>query len=262
MHNAAIDALGLDLIYCPFSVAPDHLSGALVGLKSLRFLGVNLTIPHKEAALEQMDELTDEALAVGAVNTVLVTEKGLRGHNTDPEGFSQPLFESGFRFEGSRTVVLGAGGAARSVVHRLLHLGAEVNVVNRSIQRAEKLVQEIRGRGGNHAAVTDLADSSAVCRLLESADLVVNTTSVGMAPNADAAPLPVGVRVRPEQVYYDLIYRPEQTRFLALAQQHGARTIGGLPMLVSQGAAAFRYWTELEPPAEVMESAARAALGH
>lgn len=263
MHNAALAALNLPYIYVPFSVAPDRLGPAIRSLTALGIVGVNLTIPHKERVLPFLDEIAPEAQAVGAVNTVHNAQGRLIGFNTDGAGFAEPLRARGFEPRGRRTVVLGAGGAARSVVFRLAQEGAQVTLLNRTPERAVRLAEEVNRALGRRAV--DLLEWGAEASLRErlaEAELLVNTTSVGMSPQEEEMPpIPVG-SLHPRLMVYDLIYRPRETRLLAAARQAGAPTLNGVPMLVHQGAAAFRIWTGVSPPTEVMERAVLEGLGY
>lgn len=256
MHNAALRALGLDAVYVPFTVRPEDLPQALRGLAALNVRGVNVTIPHKEAAFRLVDEALDEAAAIRAVNTIAVESGRLIGHNTDVYGFLAPLHEVGIGLEGARAVVIGAGGAARAVVSALARAGSKLTVVNRTEERAVNLVREL---GGADSEVLAVGSAALRARLAEAA-LVVNATSAGMEPHTETLPpVPLECLSR-ECVVYDLVYRPEVTGLLRFALERGCRTVGGLPMLVHQGARALRIWTGMEPPVEVMMEAARAAI--
>lgn len=257
MHNAAIADLGLDLVYLPFAVEPSGLGVALRALPALGVRGVNLTIPHKEAAIAYMDELEAGARALGAVNTVRVDAGRLVGTNTDGEGFAAPLRAVGFGCRGCRAVVLGAGGAARAVVRQLVDDGARVTVVNRSPERAVSLVNAVVG---GRAEVVSAADVARAKSVVTGADLLVNTTPIGMSTHSpEALPIPPEW-LRGATFVYDLVYRPALTPLLLAAESLGCRTLGGLGMLVHQGAAAFRFWTGLTPRPAVMLAAAMAQM--
>jgi shikimate dehydrogenase len=261
MHNAAIAALGLDYLYIPFSVRPEDIGPAIRSLTSLGIIGVNLTIPHKERVLPFLDSIAPEAEAVGAVNTVHNDKGRLIGYNTDGEGFAGPLQAQGFAPRGRRAVVLGAGGAARSVVFRLARDGAAVTIVNRTPERAERLAEDVR-RACEGALVDCLAlgDRRGLIGTLAGAELLVHTTSVGMSPHAEEMPpVPPGA-LHPRLLVYELIYHPKETRLLQAARAAGARTLNGVPMLVYQGAAAFAIWTGVRPPVDVMERAVNTRL--
>ena len=268
MHNAAFRALGLDWCYVPLPVAPAQVEAAVLGAAALGFQGLNVTVPHKQAVLALMDELTPEARAIGAVNTVVLGERSCLGHNTDAQGFVRALREAGAGFDpadeylrGRSALVLGAGGAARAVVCGLVRQGARVIVANRTVERAEALVEAF-------SELASAADQLAACpldpatlrRVSRGVELIVNTTPLGMWPEVDASPWPEDVPFPKEALAYDLIYRPRVTSFMRQAQAAGARAADGLGMLVHQGAAAFELWTGQPAPTGVMYSACLAQL--
>ena len=261
MQQAALDALGLDARYEAWDTPPSDLPLALERLRSAELLGANVTIPHKEHVARLVDRLEPIAEQVGAVNTVIHREWQLHGTNTDVAGILHALSGAGVNPRGASVVLLGAGGAARAVVIAMRQAGASrLLIANRTLERAEALVP----LGGDELPVTvchlDPADSRLRAGMAE-AGLVIHSTSLGMrhGPDERATPVPRAL-FAPGQVAFDLVYVPERTPFLEAAERAGARTIGGLAMLVHQGAEAFRLWTGLEPPVEVMFAAARAAL--
>lgn len=272
MHNAALDALGLNWRYVAMPVRPDEVVTAVRGLAALGFRGCNVTVPHKPAVIPALDSVSPEAEALGAVNTLVFTRDAvgkshIAGHNTDVAGFIGDLRANGFEPEGRRIVVVGAGGAARGVVYGLLRAGAaHIVVLNRTVERARQLVedltqndrkQEARGKiegadNENPAScivppasciVHPLTDETLV-ELARGADLLVNTTTVGMWPKVEGCVWPEGVPVPADLTVYDLVYNPPETRLLRLARQSGARAIDGLGMLARQGALALDLWTE------------------
>jgi|YNPNPStandDraft_1061719.scaffolds.fasta_scaffold09364_5 shikimate dehydrogenase len=263
MHNAALAALGLNYIYVPLPVPPEQLGAALRGLPALGFVGVNVTVPHKAAVVPHLAELTPIAAAVAAVNTIVVREDGsLLGDNTDGAGFLADLRahgiapgrprEAGQSTPCMRALVIGAGGAARAVAYALAEAGAEVAVVNRTLEHAVSLCTAIT-RALPEAQISAHPFPSALARLAPDADLIINATSLGLHP-ADPLPWDPAVPFAPGQVVYDLVYTG-RTPFLALAERHGARAIGGLGMLVHQGARALELWTGLPAPVEAMAAA-------
>lgn len=256
MHNAAIAALGANYLYIPFSVLPEDIGPAIRSIISLGIIGVNLTIPHKERVLPFLDRIAPEAQAVGAVNTVHNDKGKLVGYNTDGEGFAGPLKALGIELSTRRAVVLGAGGAARSVVFRLARENGVITIVNRTVERAERLAEEVR-RVVSDARVDCLAsgDDAGLRERLAGAELLVNTTSVGMSPHeGDMPPIPPRA-LHPDIFVYDLIYNPRETRLLAEARSAGCRTLNGVGMLAHQGAAAFEIWTGLRPDVGIMQAA-------
>jgi shikimate dehydrogenase len=261
MHNAAFAALGLDWAYVPLPVPPDRLGEAVRGLVALGFAGANVTVPHKEAVVPFLDRLTPAAQAIGAVNTILVGPGGeLTGDNTDAAGFLADLRAEGVEPSGRRPLILGAGGAARAVAYALSQAGAElVAIAARNLAKAQRLADGLRAATGKAFLAARLPED--LPDLAREADLIVNATTVGMAPHqADASPWPQDVPLRPAWIIYDLVYVPAETLLLRRARAAGARGIGGLGMLVQQGAAAFRLWTGVEPPLAVMRQACEERL--
>jgi shikimate dehydrogenase len=262
MHNAAFDALGMNWRYVALPVAPGAAAAAARGLVPLGFRGANVTVPHKEAVLHGLDRLSDNARALGAVNTLFIGrgdegEPILVGHNTDHRGFIDALRGTGFDPRGTDAVVIGAGGAARAVVHALRHAGARrVTVLSRSPEQAERLVDHF---GNNGIEAGALSDERLIAAARCSA-LLVNATPVGLWPEIDRSIWPDRVPFPPETFAVDLVYVPRKTKLLRQACRAGAPTLGGLSMLVAQGARAFELWTGREPPVEMMLRAAEAAL--
>ncbi len=259
MHNAAFAALGLDWVYVPLPVYPDHLGEAVRGLRAMGFAGANVTVPHKQAVLRHLDDIAEDALVIGAVNTIVVRDNDLYGDNTDASGFIAALVEAGFDPRGVYAAVLGAGGAARAVVHALANAGArQICVYNRHVQRAQDLCRDM---ARFHTDVRFEAHSlDAVCNIDEDTSLLVNATSLGMWPDTESSPWPTDLPIPAHLTVCDLVYRPLETLFLTQARAVGAETIGGLGMLVYQGAAAFEMWTGHSAPVHVMRQACREFL--
>lgn len=261
MHNAAFAAQGMHAMYGAFDVPPSQLEKAIAGIRTLGLLGVNVTIPHKEAVMAYLDDVAPTARQVGAVNTIINRGGRLIGYNTDGWGFLLSLEERGIRLAGRSAVVLGAGGAARAVA---LHLGmagvARLTIINRSRSRAEFLAADLaRARTPVRADVAEPGSGEALAALAE-AGLVVNCTPLGMDPDRESTPLE-DVSILPGGcVVYDTIYRPLETRLLREARRRGLMTINGLAMLVHQGACAWEYWFGRRGPVDVMRTAAMAAL--
>ena len=262
MHNAAFDALGLNYCYLPLPVAPADVAEAISGLAALGFIGANVTIPHKQAVIAHLDELSDEAQAIGAVNTIVLTDGRRIGYNTDGIGFLRAMTDRGLSVAGGHALVLGAGGAARAVVYALLQAGAAVTVLNRTEEKATSLADDLRPHANGSTAATIQSGPLSMERIASLApevDLVVNATSVGMWPRVETTPWPKEVAFPARAVAYDLIYSgadcAPQTAFLRMAQAAGAQTLDGLQMLVYQGAVAFEKWTGQAAPIEVMSTA-------
>lgn len=255
MHNAAFRALGLNWQYLLLPVAPEDVGDAVRGLRALRFAGANVTVPHKQAVMPFLDEVTLEAQAIGAVNTIVNRDGHLVGYNTDAIGFLRALREAGFEPRGCRAVVLGAGGAARAVVYALLAAQATVTVANRTVEKARELARDLGRVFGTTVHVIPLHSRAALAQALGGADLLVNATSVGMAPHADACPLPADLPLHPSLTVYDTVYVPRETQLIRRAQEAGAKAVDGLGMLLHQGAVAFELWTGMKPPLDVMRQA-------
>ncbi|MBK34211.1 MAG: shikimate dehydrogenase [Gemmatimonadetes bacterium] len=257
MHNAAIDALGIDCCYVAWHVLPERVAEAVAGVRGLDILGLNVTIPHKLAVMEHVDRISEEALAVGAVNTIHNEDGELTGYNTDVFGVLMSLERvAGFVSLPAQCVVLGAGGAARAVTYALASRDEveRVTLLNRTTEKAEALaldMEKITGKsilpGGMEAAEQQSA--------LVDAGLVVNTTSLGMHPQVEGSPLAEGIEIHPELVLYDTVYNPLRTTMMVQFESAGARAFGGLDMLVYQGARSFELWTGTFPPTDVMKQA-------
>jgi shikimate dehydrogenase len=246
IHNAAYRALGLDWVYVAMPVPPGQVAAALAGMRVLGIEGLSVTMPHKAAVAAQVDVLTADAAALGAVNSVRRDGDRLVGDNTDGGGFVDSLLDAGVDPAGRRCVVIGAGGAARAVIRALATAGAErVVVVNRDPGRAAAAA-ELAGGAGSVGTAGDLVD----------ADLLVQATPVGMGDDATLAADPALLPA--EAVVADLVYHPLVTPLLAAAEQRGLVTVEGLGMLVHQAARQLRAWTGAEPPVDVMADAALA----
>ena len=247
IHRTAYEALGLNWHYGLMDVLEADLPAVLSGIDGQRVVGANVTIPYKQRVFELLDDCTDTARAVGAVNTVFVEDGRRKGHNTDVEGFLAPLQERN-AVSARSALILGSGGAARAVAHALTGvLGwTDVAVAARNPATARALP-------GVRALPWDERFEAAA-----QADLIVNTTPIGMHPNVDASPLPDEHPFRGGQIVYDLIYAPRETRLLQQASKAGATPIGGLPMLIGQAAAAFRIWTGHEMPLDAVRAALKA----
>jgi shikimate dehydrogenase len=238
MHNAAFEALGLDWRYLKLPVAPADLERTVRALSESGYRGVNVTIPHKEAALALADQAGDAAGAIGAANTLTFEGGAIRADNTDAAGLLAALGDDP---RGMTALVLGAGGAGRAAAWALREAGAEVGVWNRTPERALALAGEI-------GVVSVEAPTGA--------DLVVNATSVGLAPGDAIEDLPLAW-VDPPPVAVELVYGDHETPFQSWAQAGGSRVVDGLEVLVRQGALSFERWTGREPPLDVMRRAAR-----
>lgn len=237
MHNAAFAALGLaDWRYELWETAPEDLGARVAALRlDPGIAGANVTIPHKQAVVAHLDGVSEQALAIGAVNTLFRQGGRLLGDNTDWLGFLADLRRHGLdSLAGARALVLGAGGSARAICYGLAQAGAEVRVVNRNPARAETLAGNLSGVRPLQGL--DQADALAT-------DLIVNCTSAGMEPREATTPWPEGIVFPAAATLYDLVYKPAMTRLMRDAAGAGLRVIGGIGMLAEQGAEAFALWT-------------------
>ncbi len=240
MHNAAFKALGFDGEYVLLPTTNDQLKDRIEQIRADEWLGANVTITHKAAMLTWLNEIDRAAQSVGAVNTIVKQRDRLMGYNTDVIGFQQALIETGIEVKDQPCAVLGAGGAAQAVVYALKQLGAQVSVYARDVTKAQSL---------------EAKPWCEIDRINSATVLIVNATPIGMWPAVDASPWPNGVPFPTNALAFDLIYNPGRTRFMAQAEQAGARSINGLAMLLYQGAAAFELWTGCTAPLAVMRAA-------
>ncbi len=250
IHNAALQAQGIDMVYIAFDVPPGLLRGAIVGLRALGFRGVNVTIPHKEAIGALLDDVEVAAIRIGSVNTVVNDEGRLIGYNTDKTGFLAAL--RGLRPEGARGLtcfIAGAGGAARAVVAGLIEDGArEIYIYNRTPERAVSLCSQAALWGSSRCAAVVEHEVFGIAR---DADLIVNATSVGLTPSVKESAIPVDI-LHSRQIVMDLVYGPGPTELVREANARGATAIDGREMLVMQAAGSYELWTGLRAPVDVM----------
>jgi shikimate dehydrogenase len=254
MHNAAFKALGMDdWEYDTMAIPPDIAHMGLREPMRHGYIGVNVTVPHKQMAMKYVrpDEL---ARAVGAVNTVRFAD--MLGTNTDVTGFIEDLKAYDVALEGMTALVLGAGGAARAAVYGLRREGASVIVVNRTRETAQRMLADLTISAGVRDVPVMTLDEAAE----QSLDLIVNCTSAGMWPNVETTPWIEGVPFPEGITLYDMVYIPQKTTLMAQCEAAGGRAIGGLGMLVRQGAAAFEIFTGQEAPLGVMFAAAEVGL--
>lgn len=263
LQQAAFDRHGLPVRYCAWETPPAALADRVAQLREARVLGANVTVPHKQAVIELLDEVDREAAFLGAVNTIVNRGGRLIGFNTDVGGFLRALREDlGCDPRGKAALLLGAGGAARAVAYALAREGARaLTIVNRRAQRAENLARDM----ASTAAGTDIAaaawEERALAGIAAGCDLIVNATTLGMWHGEAEGHSPLPAELIPSSAsVFDLVYNPPDTPLLVEARRAGARAVNGLPMLVYQGADSFTLWTGLPAPVEEMAAAARSAL--
>jgi len=251
MMEKAFAAAGLDWRYLTLEIPPDRLPDAIQGMRAMRFRGVNFTIPHKVAVIPLLDELSEAAELMGAVNCVNRVGDRLIGENTDGKGFVQSLREMTDP-AGKRVVMLGAGGAARAIGVEMGLAGvAELVVVNRSATRGQELVDLLTSRV---KIASRFEPWEGDYRVAEGTDIVIQATSIGLGDAEARVPLDVST-LTSDMVVADVVFNPPQTRLLVDAQKQGCRILDGLGMLVNQGVIGFRIWTGIDPNAQIMREA-------
>ncbi len=260
-QQAALDHLGIDATYEKWEVTPEGVGDFVNGLRALDSLGINITVPHKQAVIPFLDEVDEWATAAGAVNTIVNHDGHLSGHNTDGPGFLRALLvETGYDPKGTRALVLGAGGAARGILLALARGGVDSMVIaNRTLERAETLAKLAKDNGVKSEAISLSGD--ALTDAASDADLIVNCTTVGMSHGPDEHGSPVAAAQIPATaIVNDVVYTPLITPILKEAAAAGATALGGLHMLVYQGVLSFQMWTGVDAPVDVMLAAATAEM--
>jgi len=255
-QNAAFQHSGLDFVYVAFTVKPEDLENAVLGVRSLGIYGLNVTMPHKISIIKHLDELDEYAEKVRSVNTVLNQNGRLIGYTTDGVGVLNALRFNGVNPSKKKIVILGAGGASRSISFALAEEAKELVILNRTVAKAEKLASDLNHFIKEYAEIRwgGLTEET-LKRELKDADILVNATSVGMSPKEDETPVDKG-NLHSDLTVFDLVYHPLETRLLREAKTVGAKTINGLSLLIHQGAASFEIWTGVKAPVEVMMKAA------
>jgi shikimate dehydrogenase len=271
-QQAALDYYQLDICYEAWETEPAQLQDIVNNLRKPQNVGANVTTPHKEAVLPLLNEVDDLALSIGAANTIVKKGDRLLGFNSDAYGFIEVLDKEGhFDPEGKRVVILGAGGAARAVGFALVQKNASsLVIINRTFERAQTLADRLASyrtdsSSGLETAKTEVAalpwQSLGSHQTFSHCHLIINCTTVGMKHSSQEGQSPLSLEVIPRGVLvYDLVYNPWPTPLLKLAQKAGADILGGLPMLVYQGAASFKLWTGREAPVDIMFSKAKEIL--
>jgi len=260
MHNAALNDLALDYVYLAFDVLTNDLEKAILGIKKGNIKGINVTIPHKEAIIPYLDELDPLSKQIGAVNTIKNEGGVLLGRNTDALGAKQALLDAGFKIEGKKALILGAGGAARAISFALSEKSDEIFISNRTEERAIKLAKELQEKAKIKATGKDMSEKT-LRTLAYSVDILINTTPIGMYPKIDISPISKDF-LNENLFVFDIIYNPLQTRLLKDAKETGSKILNGLDMFINQGALAFEWWTGKKPNVKLMKEKIIEQLGN
>ena len=256
MHNAAFEKLGMDYAYIAFDVDPNNLGSAIEGAKSLNIKGFNVTIPHKIEVMQFLDEIDEVAGLIGAVNTI--DFKNMKGYNTDGIGAVRAI-EEVISIKDKNVVIAGAGGASRAISFYLAKYGADsITILNRNVDRAISLAGDVLDSG----LIADVqADSiSEINNYLSDADILVDTTPMGMHPHVDDEPIARAEDMHEDLVVFDAVYNPNETVLIKEAIKAGAKPVYGIKMLLYQGAESFKIWTGVDAPVDEMEKALRQTL--
>lgn len=250
VQNVAFEFEKMDYIYLAFDVPPANLKSALNGVLAFGMKGLNVTLPHKEKIIQHLDELSEEAATIGAVNTIVNDQGKLIGYNTDVTGIIETLAPFKDQITGSTVTVLGAGGGARAAIYALIrHFKPEqINIINRTVQRADSIQNYFSTKMRYDGFKTMDLFPPEIVETLQNSRLIINATSIGMFPEMDDTITDLKESFSPSQIVFDLIYNPPKTKFLKLAESQRATTLGGLKMMVSQAAKSFELWTGVKMP--------------
>ncbi|PRX27218.1 shikimate dehydrogenase [Orenia metallireducens] len=261
MHNSAFKEVNLNYLYLPFAIKPENVEEAVKGIKAFDLRGVNVTIPHKQAVIPYLDELSEEAELIGAVNTIENRDGKLIGYNTDGRGFIRSLKEEGdFEAKGKKALIIGAGGASRAVAFQLALEGIDkIYISDLSQGLAKVLADDVNSKVDKAKAI--VVDSKETDEIVAKVDLLVDATPVGMYPKVDVKPVVSTEVLHKDLVVYDLVYNPLETVLLKAAKEAGAKAVSGLGMLLYQGAIAFEIWTDVDAPIKIMRNALEEMLG-
>lgn len=248
--------MNLNYVYLPFDVPTENLKGAVNGVLSLGLKGLNVTLPHKEKIIKFLDELSEEASIIGAVNTIVNDHGKLMGYNTDAYGILETLLPYKDKITGTKVSVIGAGGSARAVIYTLLRhfKPEEVNIINRTQQRADTIANDFSLKMRYDSFHTFELFPPDNVEILSNSHLIINATTMGMFPEVEDTITDIEESFNEEQIVFDLVYNPTKTKFLKMAEMQGAKVVGGLKMLISQAAKSFELWTGVEMPTVEIDS--------
>lgn len=252
MHNAVIRELKLNYIYLAFKISPNNLNLAVKGFRAFNIKGINVTLPFKQKIMNYLDDIDPIAQKIGAVNAIKNDNGNLSGRNTDAEAAKNALINAGYTTSGKNLLILGAGGAARALTYILAEDINKIIIANRTEKRAIKLAKELKKNfsikvEGKRNSISVLKEES------KKADILINTTPIGMYPSVEKSPIPAEF-LHKDLIVYDIVYNPLETKLMKDATKIGCNTIGGLDMLVNQGALAFEWWTNKKPNIDLMKN--------
>ncbi len=258
MHNEAFRILNLDYTYLAFDVKPDQLKSAVNGLKSIGISGFNITMPHKVAMLDLVDELTPAARLAGACNTVINKDGHFIGHTTDGIGYMHSCLDAGHDLKGKKMTILGAGGAATAIIAQAALDGvASIDIYRRyrkdAYEQTEHFASLVSNSTDCKVNVYDIEDLNQLKNSLEDSYILTNATNVGMSPDESTSPIKDCRLLHPDLVVSDIIYNPRQTKLLKMASSNGCQTFNGMYMLLYQGAASFHCWTGKNMPVQIIK---------
>jgi shikimate dehydrogenase len=253
MQNAAFAKCCINAVYIAFEV--DDIRTAIQAMRDLNICGASVTIPFKNDAVKYIDQIDPAAEDIKAINTLLNKNGMIVGYNTDAEGAVRALVNNNINISDSSVLLLGNGGSARTIAFALLRKGATITIAGRNIDRVVSLVNDLKKKGSiNYILINDIYDD-----IMQDIDIIINATSVGMAPYSEDTPMK-GDLIRKKHVVFDIVYTPDMTRLLRTAERKGCRIIHGKEMLINQGAAQFEIWTGRKAPFSVMEKTVRKFL--
>lgn len=258
IHNTIAEAMNENMVYVAFPVAED-IGAAVKGAYALGIQGMNITVPYKSDVIPFLTEVDREAEIIGAVNALVRMENGYKGYNTDLPGLYRAILSEGIAVKGSRVIIVGAGGAARAAAFMCAFNGAEsVVILNRTVEKAVRIVEEVKEKTG--FTVIEAKAITEYDSIAGDGYLVLQATKVGLYPKTEESPITDEAFFKKAAVVYDLIYTPQKTRFMSLAENQGVAAYNGLKMLLYQGVAAYEMWNQVSVPDEVVEKAYQTLL--
>ncbi len=255
IHNTLAEKLGDNLVYTAFHVNNEYVGDAVKGAYALNLLGLNVTVPHKSAVIPYLSDIDPLAKRIGAVNTLVRTENGYKGYNTDMPGLLRAMKRDGVDICGEHIILLGAGGVARAVAMMLAEAGAShIYILNRTVEKAENIADEVNSSSGCKSIVT--AMETGAYRKLDNGKkyIVIQATSVGMHPDTEKAVIEDDEFYKLVNIGYDIVFNPSETKFMKLCQKAGADAFNGLRMLLYQGVIAYELWTGKKITDELAEA--------